>query len=160
MLKNAPISRRAIVQNVRIGPPESLRDVLAGVGLIPQGESFGGVIGVFENGGEDALDAVDFDDGRAGFEFLDLGLGAEVEDGVDIQGFERADPHRGYLRGFGAAEEEVGAGGAWRWMGIGAAGAAAAVGAGGGGSGGLEGGGLVSADGAEVVDSFDRDEWG
>ena len=109
MLENAPIRRRRVVENVRVGAAESLGAILAGVGLVAQGDGLGGVVCGFEDGHEDALDIGDFDDGGAGFEFFDLGLRAEVEDGRDAEGFELEDSGGGYLRGFGAAEEEVGA---------------------------------------------------
>lgn len=76
MLKNAPISPRPTFQYVLIRLPESLRGVHVGIRLVPQSESLGGVVLGFEDGAEDARDAVDFDDGRARFEFLDLGLGS------------------------------------------------------------------------------------
>ena len=135
MQENCPESCRAMLQNVRIRPPKPLGPILAGVVFVAPRDRFGRVINVPENGDEDLLDTFDFDSRRQGSDSFDLGQGAQIENGPYIQRFQRGDPGGSDLGGLGGAEEKVGAsdGGGWD-------------------------GSAISAQRAEIVDTFYEDE--
>ena len=71
------------------------------------------------------------------FDFFNFGQGAQIEDGPYVELFQRSDPGSSNLGGLGGAEEEIGPG-----------------------RGGSGNGGGVTAQGAEVVDTFYGDEGG
>ena len=91
MLENAAIRRRRVVENVGVGATEPFGAVFAGVGLVAQRDGRRRVVCGLVDGHENPLDVGDFDNGRVGFQFFDLGLGAQIEDRGDAEGFELED---------------------------------------------------------------------